>query len=180
MNTFVVIITGDQGKGKTTFIRQLASLIREAGMPAAGFCAPGYWENNERTGFDLLEINGAKQLCLCNTKEEEGDVPFRRYYFKPQALIYGTQLLVEAANSQSIVVIDEVGLLELEGNGWAEVLDILSKNPPKGILLSVRTNHVEKVIKKWKMDCVSIFDITAHAPKEVLNWIKTLYFDGQR
>ncbi|MDP2424414.1 MAG: nucleoside-triphosphatase [Bacteroidales bacterium] len=175
MNHNIFIITGGQGKGKTTFLLELSKLLKNAGLPIAGFCAPGYWKEGKRSGFDLMEINGVKQVCLCNTTCDAGDIPFRRFFFKHSALSYGNQLLVSAAGTNNIVFIDEIGPLEMEGNAWANGLNQLVQNPPLALVVAVRSNLLAEIAGKWGMNADVVFDIERNTPSEVFDKLNELF-----
>jgi nucleoside-triphosphatase THEP1 len=73
MNNKILFITGPQGGGKTTFVKELAALLKKSGFSTGGFIAEGYWENNLRSGFDIVEIGGLNKELLCNTIAGKGD-----------------------------------------------------------------------------------------------------------
>ena len=59
-----------------------------------------------------------------------------------------------------IVVIDEVGILELQNQGWASNIEELVRNSQNHILLVIRDSFVEQVIEKWNLNNYQVFNIS--------------------
>ncbi|MGB4204398.1 MAG: nucleoside-triphosphatase [Bacteroidales bacterium] len=173
MKPLIYIITGNQGEGKTTFVKELADLFKKDGFKCSGFYAEGYWKHNLRYQFDLVEINELEREVLCNTEHEENDIQFRRFFFKPKALESGKCILIDAAGSRAVVFIDEVGMFELENKGWAEAIDRLLLDPPLALILSVRTDFAEEVRKKFNLISASERNIAITDPEIMFSEIKT-------
>jgi nucleoside-triphosphatase THEP1 len=56
-----------------------------------------------------------------------------------------------------MIIIDEVGALELENKGWANSITNFSNSSSSHLIISVRDTVVEQVIEKWKFRNYSIF-----------------------
>jgi nucleoside-triphosphatase THEP1 len=63
-------------------------------------------------------------------------------------------------NENGIVIIDEVGLLELRNRGWADCINELLDKSGNHILITVRTSLIDEVVKKWNFKETIIFNIT--------------------
>jgi len=168
MKQNVMIISGKQGEGKTTFVKQLVQLLNSANIPCAGFYAEGYWNENLRSGFDLVEINGELRKCLCNLVAGENDIAFRRYFFKKDALQTGTEILAKNEGAQKVVFVDEAGMLELEGKGWASAIERLMLNPPLALVLSVRETNLKDVCERFDINPAFIWQISDTSPEKAL------------
>jgi nucleoside-triphosphatase THEP1 len=57
------------------------------------------------------------------------------------------------------VIIDEVGLLELQGRGWHDSISELLDKSSNHILLTVRDKYVDEVINKWNLTEAIIFNV---------------------
>lgn len=168
MKQNVMIISGKQGEGKTTFVKQLVRLLNSANIPCAGFYAEGYWNENLRSGFDLVEINGELRKCLCNLVAGENDIAFRRYFFKKDALQMGAEILAKNEGAQKVVFVDEAGMLELEGKGWASAIERLMLNPPLALVLTVRETNLKGVCEKFRVNPVFTWNISDTSPVKAL------------
>ncbi|MBE0661875.1 MAG: AAA family ATPase [Bacteroidales bacterium] len=165
MKTSICFITGDQGVGKTTFVKKLAALLITSGYECGGFYAEGYWKNGIRDGFDIVEINGLKRERLCNTVSEVNDEQFHRFFFKQKGMELGYQILKTSEGKQAIVFIDEVGGFELNGKGWAEAIFRLLHNPPSIMILAVRTSFEQAVTEKFEADPINCWDVNQVSPE---------------
>ncbi len=164
----VVIITGEKHQGKTTFVSRLTKILESHGKRAGGFIAPGKFEDNRRASFNIVDLdsNTSKPLCSIHFESGEKAGPFR---FDAGGQEMGHALLSPGKIAQKdFVVVDEIGPLELNGDGWAKSIDTLMLQPP-GITLIfvVRKSLLEKVIAKWNLVQVKIVDIHSQGVEEV-------------
>ena len=60
----------------------------------------------------------------------------------------------------NFIIIDEAGLLQIQGRGWSDVITELLRESSKSLLLTVRDIYVDEVIKKWDLKKAVVFDIT--------------------
>jgi len=75
-----------------------------------------------------------------------------KYQLFQDGLYKGIAALKESNNHYSrIVVIDEIGNLELEVKGWASSFDTIIQSSDHHIMMVVRENFVEKVIARWHL-----------------------------
>jgi nucleoside-triphosphatase THEP1 len=170
----IFIITGAPGAGKTTFIKNLAVLLKDAGYRCGGFYAEGYWGEKLRSGFDLVEINGKAREALCNTTKEPGDEPYRHFFFKKEGLNLGSKILKNAEGEKIIVFIDEIGGFELNGQGWAGAVEKLLQNPPRLMIWTVRENLLDEVCRYFSILPQAVWHIDNTEAEAVAAEIKTL------
>ncbi|MGP3958938.1 nucleoside-triphosphatase [Nonomuraea sp. 3N208] len=57
-----IMLTAPPRTGKTTVIRRLAELLREAGVPVRGFVSDEVREHGHRVGFTIEELGGEKAV----------------------------------------------------------------------------------------------------------------------
>lgn len=164
MKPLLYIICGRQGEGKTTFAVTLAAMLKVSGIECGGFYSEGFWNQNERSGFDIVSLDGSNRKCLCNRSREVGDVQFRRFFFKPEGLNFGREILSAAANRKAVIFIDEVGSFEVEGGGWADSIEHLLLQPPLAMIWSVRESIWEAVAKTFNVKPVSVWNLELTSP----------------
>jgi len=167
----VFIITGEKHAGKTTFLAGLVSSLKKEGIKTGGFIAPGKFENNRRSEFNIQNLKTGEQRLLCSIHLQNGEEagPFR---FNHEGQQFGKDaLLPENLLDCSFVVIDEIGPLEIKGLGWAASIDKLMDHAEFQNIWVVRKSLVEEVIKKWKLHDVNVFDIRDYDTKKALKII---------
>ena len=59
---------------------------------------------------------------------------------------------------EKVMVIDEVGMLELKGKGWAKNLEQLVQSGKKHLLIVVRDEFSEAVLEKWNIQLATVFE----------------------
>jgi len=156
----VFILTGDKHEGKTTFAASLAHALEKEGAVVGGFLAPGKFENNRRSSFEILDLKTKKQQALCSIHFTEGEEvgPFR---FNPEGQKFGKQILAaENLKDVDITFIDEIGPLEIKGKGWASSIDLIMNEPGIPQIWIIRKGLVDEVIRKWSILDVQVFDIS--------------------
>lgn len=157
----VFIIAGSVGQGKTTFLINVLSELKNWDIKTGGFYSPRLMENNETTGYDIVDISTGEREGFLRKTEDPGLKSIGKYQLFQDGLNKGITALKASNNLNSrIVVIDEVGNLELEGKGWASSLDALIHASDHHILMVVRENFVEKVVARWHLKQSNVLNIS--------------------
>ena len=157
----VVIITGEIHQGKTTFAQKIVADLLKQKIRIAGFFSVGINENGIRTGFNLVDIGSSRRVELCSDKKNEKRLKFGRYYFNSDAISLGNEILnLENLSDKQLIVIDEVGHLELNGQGWSNAIENITRNNTVPQLWIVRKSLVQKCSGRWNIGNAYIFDIT--------------------
>lgn len=162
----IFIVTADKHAGKTTFIKELVASLKNIEINYVGFFAEGIWrDDGKRAGFNLVTLPQNIVIPLSNREntcwEQHG--PFR---YNPKALAEGKQLL-EDAGRDSIIIIDEIGKQELNGNIWAQALEKALNHNASAIVITVRKLYLQDVIEKWQLHSATIVDATTDCPEEI-------------
>ena len=166
----VVIITGEIHQGKTTFAQKIVSDLHAQNIRIAGFFSVGINENGIRTGFNLVDIGSSRRVELCSDKKNEKRLKFGRYYFNSDAISLGNEILnSNNLSDKQLIVIDEVGHLELNGQGWSNAIENISRSNTVPQLWIVRKSLVQKSTRRWNISNAYIFDITESSIQEVEN-----------
>lgn len=150
----IVIITGSIGEGKTSQIQKIVEVLKNQNISIGGILSPRIIENGITTGYDILNISTNERVAFLR-KNDAGEQPkIGRYSILSEGLEAGRNALKISQNNNQIVVIDEVGKLELDNKGWAENLNDLTNGSNSNLILSVRDSFAEQVIDKWNLkDC---------------------------
>ena len=148
----IFVLTGPVQGGKTTLVSEKVSLLREKGVKVLGFLCPGSFSEGKRSAFSLEDLDTGRRIPMGDVNEQKGWVKFRRFFFNPEAFIQG-ELWIKSClkRDPDLVVIDEVGPMELEGDGWSKTLDTLAQNSSVTQLWIVRQQIVQEVLRKWSI-----------------------------
>ncbi len=156
----IFFLTGKKGSGKTTFILRILTLLQEQGLKVGGIIAPGFWNNNIRSKFDIIDISSNERKLLCGSDVDKGKASIGRFNFTKEGLELGNKALsYERVLGKDIVVVDEVGPLELAGNGWANGINELILKYNKILILVVRDEIIENVKNYFDIENPQIINI---------------------
>lgn len=146
----IFLVTGRVQTGKTTFLTKLVELLRERGLSVGGFLCPGSFDSGKRSGFDLKNIETGVELPMASDREFSDWVKYRRFWFNPGAFLAGKEWIRSSlVQEPAVIVIDEVGPMELEGSGWLESIEFLQSSSVPVQLWSVRESLLEEVMQRW-------------------------------
>ena len=157
----VFLITGRPGDGKTTFAARLVQELSLAGLRPGGILAPGWWDGGQRAGFDLVDLSSGRKVRLAEAQPGASwDKPAARFRFRRSGWRFGHKALSARRLSRAhYCMVDEVGPLELRGNGWAPRLDELAEGRgPAVLILVVRESLLEDVCRRWNWQVEAVFE----------------------
>jgi nucleoside-triphosphatase len=157
----LIIVTGEIGEGKTSYLKKIIADVKAEGIEIKGFLSPVVFDDKIKTGYNLLNITDNTEMNFIREKEPSRAIKFRKYYFSNEGIAKGNNILLSyKENVSGILVIDEIGPWELEGRGWAECLNKLTELPQYKMIWIVRKEILEVVIKKWNLQNPAIIDIS--------------------
>jgi nucleoside-triphosphatase THEP1 len=166
----IVIITGDIHQGKTTFTRSIVNTLGDNKIRISGFLSLGIDENHKRTGFYLYDIESGEKIELCSEKKDNDRINYGQFYFNREAIVKGQEILkVENLIDKQLIVIDEIGPLELRNDGWNSSLEIICRKISIPHLWVVRRSIIKEVSRKWNVGNVYIYDIETDEMADVVN-----------
>jgi nucleoside-triphosphatase THEP1 len=166
----VFIISGDQREGKTTFLKAVMGKLITKGILVEGIMAEGLDKAGERTGFQLVNVSNGKSIILCSIHPKPNWEKTGKYYFNPDGLKFGNKVL-NKISADSIVIIDEIGPLEMKGSGWSDSVQKILENYDNTMIWVVRRSLTEQIIHKFELKNVFILDISKYTPEELVDWI---------
>jgi len=112
-----LVITGPIGSGKTRTATFLAGELRANYTTVGGIVSPRVLEYGLTTGYMVRDLLTGEERQLCT--ENPPGIRFRRFYFSPTALEFANAAVARAGRETEVVIVDEVGPLELGGSGMA-------------------------------------------------------------
>ena len=110
-----VLLTGRPGCGKTTLINRV---VNELALPAGGFYTEEIRKRGRRVGFKIITLDGEEAVLAhvdFNTKQRVG-----KYGLDLHALeSIGTEAICIAMRARQLLVIDEIGPMEIRSRIFA-------------------------------------------------------------
>ncbi len=147
----VSIIAGERGAGKTHTLKLIFNSMSD--VETGGVLLHKEYHTGKTASY-RMEILDGKQLYLFASEEDMGNsVSVGRYYVSTDAIEIGNRELKRALGRKKYILLDEIGPLELSGEGWHSFLQTwaIMKNPPV-LITAVRISQLEKVIQKYMKD----------------------------
>lgn len=125
----------------------------------AGRSVAGILALKTPSGRRFMDLASGDEVALEHPRLDEAVVPVGRFQFRQAAFDWAMQR-IEAALEQGAgaIVVDEVGPLEMRGDGFADLLDRIGRDyPAVERVLLVRTSLVDEVAARFG-DPVCLFD----------------------
>lgn len=156
-----ILLTGPKGSGKTTLLEQAARQLQADGVHVAGILSPGRFENGLRARFELLILDTGERLPLAERDFHEPPDSGRCYRFHAETIAAGLAALsAERLAVAGVVFVDEIGPMELRGEGWGPALQEISVMPVP-LVWVVRPKLVEEVRRRWGWHDAEVIEASA-------------------
>lgn len=159
MSNLVYIIKGRQGAGKTTFLDHLVRVLHSKRIKVGGFFAEGLWKEDKRFGFNLIRITDKTSISLCTKDPDPDHIKLGNFYFNPDAIKMGNEILQHDQKKADVIILDEIGIFELQEKVWFNSFMQLLETCPKPLIITVREKIVDEVVKKFGLQHVVVFHV---------------------
>ncbi|MEM0042414.1 MAG: NTPase [Thermofilaceae archaeon] len=125
-----VLVTGRPGVGKTTLVMKVVDEVRGLGFKVGGFISREERAGGSRIGFVLIDLATGEQAYLARVGT--GTPRIGKYVvFVNNLERLGVKAVIEAVGSADLVVIDEIGPMELLSQAFRRtVLHALDSSKP--------------------------------------------------
>ncbi len=168
----IFMITGKVHSGKSTYVNEFVAECRENKIDVSGFIASGTFKNNKRDSFHLTDISTGESFLLGSRTKKKNWIKHRDFYFNPDSFKRGEEILTDGLSRKTaLIVLDELGPMELAGKGWSEALMLLDKNYDIIQVWVVRERIIKEVKDRWHIPERHIFSIESTTFKKLLSQI---------
>ncbi len=98
-------------------------------------------------------------MCKRNSPET-GNLKIRDFWFDEKAVRTGENWLNEGFDaSNPVFIIDEVGMFEIKGYVWNDVIKKIIALDRGTLIITVRHKFLNEVIRKFNLENVEIIDV---------------------
>jgi nucleoside-triphosphatase THEP1 len=163
--------------GKTTVAERAAGLAKRQGIECGGLLAPAMMNScGQKVGIRGVDIQSGKRRVLARTDQDLGGPAIGPYSFDAVALAWGLDVVEQAIGDCALLVVDEIGKLELwQNTGLAPVIPRLAAGEAQQALVIVRKGLLPE-LQLWlgPVDPV-VFKVTEEnrrvMPAEIQSWL---------
>jgi nucleoside-triphosphatase len=169
-----LLLTGRPGVGKTTVIMKA---VRELDAEAGGFFTEEMrGKDGRRVGFRLVTLGGEEAVMAHVDLRGEGRPRVSRYGVDVEAIErVGVEALREAMASGGVVLVDEIGKMELFSDAFKEAV-VEAVESEARVLGTVMRGSRAWVEALKERDEVRVWEVTREnrdgLPDEVVGWLR--------
>jgi nucleoside-triphosphatase len=151
---------GSPGIGKTTIILKTVDALKNMGFKVGGMLSREVRENGTRVGFELVDLDTGQKGWLAHVNQPEGpQVSKYRVNLRDLDNI-GAGSIRNAVTHAQIIVIDEIGPMELHSSAFKEAVT-QAVNSEKPLLGVIHHRARDPIIQQLRSrDDAEIFEVT--------------------
>ncbi len=157
-NQKIFLITGEIGAGKTTCIKMLIDKFQKKNISVSGIYSARQTENGETIGYDVVSILTEKYERFLRTSGDSSQKRIGSFYLYDEGLKAGNKALQNCTSQ--LVIVDEIGNLELADNGWFNAVEHLIRKTESHLILAVRKGVEKQVVEKFRIHPQFIMNIS--------------------
>lgn len=154
------LITGVPGIGKTTVLLKTVDALKNAGFRVGGMFSREVREKGTRVGFEIVDFETDQRGWLAHVNQPEGPRVGKYRVNLKDLDVVGANAIRSAVGNAQIVVVDEIGPMELHSSAFKEAVTqaVNSDKPLLGIIHHSARDPLIESIKRRKD--VEVFEVT--------------------
>ena len=161
----VIIVTGAIGTGKTTVCQKVIEIARGQGYNCGGVIS-----RKSQNGDILVEdVKTGETRVLASTGDIFHGSHTAKYSFSPEGIAFGIEA-VEKGAASDILLVDELGHLELRGEGFAGVVEQIAAGKVRDCILVIRKELLSAFLPRLGVDTLifeTALDNRNQLPQEI-------------
>ena len=159
-----ILITGSVSSGKSYLLQSIIDYLHNENTQIGGIVCPAVRDGEQKIGYQVIDISTGESMMLCNITDKNEGINSGKYYFSNSAFSFGEEAIKRSMKNSQVIIVDEIGNLELKCQGWYDIAYHLLKNMKTNpqiscIILSVRKSILNDIIKMFDISDYVIFDI---------------------
>jgi nucleoside-triphosphatase THEP1 len=171
----IIILTGERGSGKTTLLIKLVEEFQKQNRIMGGILSPVVMHDSVRIGYDVINVQTGNRTALCRNNLEPSEPSIGDLNFLENGIRFGNDAIQLSSSSNcELIVVDEVGPLELDGKVWAQAIDRLMNLSSCPVLFVIREHLIEKVKSRWSFIPIVILKLEKNNSEEILTKLISL------
>ncbi len=156
----VLIVTGPPGIGKTTILTKMVGILKLKGFKVGGMLSREIRQNGVRVGFEIQDLGSERHGWLAHVGQQNGPQIGKYRVNLADLDAVGSYAIANAVEKSDIVVIDEIGPMELFSKNFREAIEVALKSLKTVIAVVHWKAQDELVDKMKKVEEAKIFIVT--------------------
>ncbi|XP_050706708.1 cancer-related nucleoside-triphosphatase homolog isoform X3 [Eriocheir sinensis] len=135
-----VAVTGPPGVGKTTLVQKVVGQLQEAEVACSGFYTKEVRQGGKRVGFDVVTLSGRTGVLSRQRAEGSGGREPRVGNYAVDVASFESlalPLLQTQRASPSVLVLDEIGKMEMFSTGFVRGVRQAIADPSSTLLATI-------------------------------------------
>ena len=165
-----ILLVGERKSGKTTCCMTAARMLREKGLRPGGVVCPKLLDRaGEVIGIEALNLldDPPSREVLARTDRGTGRAQHRGLsLLAREGLRFGREALDAGARLGDIVFADELGPLEMRGEGFSNLIDLARTPSTPPMVIVVRRDLVSDVCKELAPIPTTVLQFESSHPEE--------------
>jgi len=157
----VIIITGAIGIGKTTVCEKVVRTARSQGHSCGGVIA----RKTRNEDIVIEDIRTGETRVLASTGAIYQGPRTAKYFFSPEGIDFGIQA-IDRGTSSDILLVDELGPIELRGQGFTRVMEQVAVGKVKNCIVVIRKGLISAFLPRLGT-AASVFETTIDNREEL-------------
>jgi nucleoside-triphosphatase len=171
MRKHIILITGIPGIGKTTAIIKTAQILKAQGYEIGGMITKEKREGDARVGFEIQDLATQKQGCLAHIKQPNGPRIGKYRINLTDLEAVGASAIQDATGTADIIIIDEIGPMELQLKAFMEAV-MQAMDSAKPVIATVHYNAENAFVRSIKArQDAEVYEVTLENRDRVHNLI---------
>ncbi len=163
----IFIISGPRSSGKTMFLSDIYSFLSLFENDIRGFISYGTFNDDGQKDFILKALGTNAEIHLASRKPAPDYIRAGDFYFNPEAIKEGNDIILSAiADKAPILMIDEIGPLELMEQIWHESFQQVLKQFNGILIFTCRRKMIENVVEKFKITEAFVEEVQKTSPRK--------------
>jgi nucleoside-triphosphatase THEP1 len=154
----IVILTGGVGSGKSKFLGRFLEILQSRSLSLDGFVGEHVFENDRLSGYDLVSVRDGRRFPFLRRTGRGGGEKIGPWSADPAGLAAAAEI-IRASDPGALLVIDELGPLELEGGGHWPALAAVFDQPGRRFLFVIRDTCLDDFARLFAGHSVKIHSV---------------------
>ncbi len=162
------LFTGEKNSGKSTSVHEMS---KNSGFSCGGVISLPVVKDGKKIGMNAIDIMTNKAKELARMEDDFEGIVVGKYKISGEGIKHGENAICRAVGNCKLVIIDEIGPLEMGGGGLINAAEYAFESD-SNIFIVVRSGLKDEFIEKYGRYEFNIIDAGCVRPDELAKIIE--------